>query len=80
MCVSRFLGHIQAVDSFVSSGMATLSTRPESIEEIGEANSKHSQLQAQKPEVLTKSFIICGEHRASAPEGLPKLTRSAGYH
>ncbi|XP_053095782.1 cytoplasmic dynein 2 heavy chain 1 isoform X3 [Pangasianodon hypophthalmus] len=45
-------GHIQAVDSFVNSGMAALSTRPESIEEIGEANSKHSQLQAQKPEVL----------------------------
>ncbi|KAI5098641.1 cytoplasmic dynein 2 heavy chain 1, partial [Silurus meridionalis] len=45
-------GHIQTVDSFVSSGMTTLSTRPQSIEEIGEANSKHSQLQAQKPEVL----------------------------
>ncbi|KAK3531386.1 hypothetical protein QTP70_018186, partial [Hemibagrus guttatus] len=45
-------GHIQAVDSFLSSGMAMLSTRPESIEEIGEANSKHRQLQAQKPEVL----------------------------
>ncbi|XP_026994578.2 cytoplasmic dynein 2 heavy chain 1 isoform X2 [Tachysurus fulvidraco] len=45
-------GHIQAIDSFVSSGMVMLSTRPESIEEIGDANSKHSQLQAQKPEVL----------------------------
>ncbi|XP_047659662.1 cytoplasmic dynein 2 heavy chain 1-like [Tachysurus fulvidraco] len=44
-------GHIHAIDSFVNSGMVMLSTRPESIEEIGDANSKHSQLQAQKAEL-----------------------------
>uniref|UniRef100_A0AAR2JK60 Cytoplasmic dynein 2 heavy chain 1 n=1 Tax=Pygocentrus nattereri TaxID=42514 RepID=A0AAR2JK60_PYGNA len=44
--------HTQAIDSFVTSAMETLSTRPESIDEIGEANGKHSQLQAKKPEVV----------------------------
>uniref|UniRef100_W5K866 Cytoplasmic dynein 2 heavy chain 1 n=1 Tax=Astyanax mexicanus TaxID=7994 RepID=W5K866_ASTMX len=45
-------GHIQAIDSFVTGAMETLSTRPESIDEIGDANAKHSQLQAKKPEVV----------------------------
>ncbi|KAL1260293.1 hypothetical protein QQF64_008120, partial [Cirrhinus molitorella] len=45
-------GHIQVIDSFVSGAMETLSLRPESIDEIGEANAKHSQLQTQKPEIL----------------------------
>ncbi|KAI2656493.1 Cytoplasmic dynein 2 heavy chain 1 [Labeo rohita] len=45
-------GHIQVIDSFVSGAMEMLSLRPESIDEIGEANVKHSQLQTQKPEIL----------------------------
>ncbi|XP_035389840.1 cytoplasmic dynein 2 heavy chain 1 isoform X3 [Electrophorus electricus] len=45
-------GHIQAIDSFVTSALEMLSIRPESIEEIGDANARHSQLQAKKPEVL----------------------------
>ncbi|XP_059389921.1 dynein cytoplasmic 2 heavy chain 1 isoform X2 [Carassius carassius] len=45
-------GHIQVIDSFLSSSMETLSSRPESIDEIGEANAKHGQLQTQKPEIL----------------------------
>uniref|UniRef100_A0A9J7YQK8 Cytoplasmic dynein 2 heavy chain 1 n=1 Tax=Cyprinus carpio carpio TaxID=630221 RepID=A0A9J7YQK8_CYPCA len=45
-------GHIQVIDSFISGAMETLSLRPESIDEIGEANAKHGQLQTQKPEIL----------------------------
>uniref|UniRef100_A0A672SSD2 Dynein cytoplasmic 2 heavy chain 1 n=1 Tax=Sinocyclocheilus grahami TaxID=75366 RepID=A0A672SSD2_SINGR len=45
-------GHIQVIDSFISSAMETLSLRPESIDEIGDANAKHGQLQTQKPEIL----------------------------
>lgn len=45
-------GHTQNIDTFVAQAMETLSVRPESIEEIGEANVKHSELLAKKPEVL----------------------------
>lgn len=51
MCVCVCAGHIQVIDSFISGAMETLSLRPESIDEIGEANAKHGQLQTQKPEV-----------------------------
>ncbi|KAI4889837.1 hypothetical protein NFI96_027314, partial [Prochilodus magdalenae] len=50
--ISSTIRHIQAIDSFVTGAMETLSTRPESIDEIGDANAKHSQLQAKKPEVV----------------------------
>lgn len=50
-CVFVRTGHIQVIDSFVSGAMEVLSLRPESIDEIGEANAKHAQLQGQKPEV-----------------------------
>lgn len=46
------------IDSFVSGAMETLSLRPESIDEIGEANTKHSQLQTQKPEVHHHQHLI----------------------
>lgn len=42
----------QTIDSFLTSGMDALSTRPQSVEEIGEANAKHTELAAQKPLVL----------------------------
>ncbi|XP_073719558.1 cytoplasmic dynein 2 heavy chain 1 [Misgurnus anguillicaudatus] len=45
-------GHIQVIDSFLSGAMEILSSRPESIDEIGEANAKHGHLQSQKPEIL----------------------------
>ncbi|XP_065136472.1 cytoplasmic dynein 2 heavy chain 1 [Paramisgurnus dabryanus] len=45
-------GHIQVIDSFLSGAMEILSSRPESIDEIGEANAKHGHLQTQKPEIL----------------------------
>ncbi|XP_028817493.1 cytoplasmic dynein 2 heavy chain 1 isoform X3 [Denticeps clupeoides] len=45
-------GHTQDIDTFVSQAMEMLSTRPESIDEIGEANVKHSELQSKKPVIL----------------------------
>ncbi|KAI1893942.1 hypothetical protein AGOR_G00128840 [Albula goreensis] len=44
--------HTQDIDTFVTEAMETLSTRPESIDEIGEANIKHGELQAKKPNIL----------------------------
>lgn len=44
-------GHTQAIDSFVLESMETLSTRPESMEEIGAANNKYNQILARKSEV-----------------------------
>lgn len=41
----------QTIDNFLTTGMETLSTRPQSVEEIGQANSKHAELGAQKPQV-----------------------------
>ncbi|KAJ8280434.1 hypothetical protein GJAV_G00054510 [Gymnothorax javanicus] len=44
--------HIQDIDTFVAGAMETLSTRPESIDEIGEANIKHGELLERKPSIL----------------------------
>ncbi|XP_018422828.1 PREDICTED: cytoplasmic dynein 2 heavy chain 1 [Nanorana parkeri] len=44
--------HLHEIDSFVSDGMEILSSRPQSIEEIGEANKKHGELKLKKPEIL----------------------------
>lgn len=44
-------GHMQDIDSFITQAVETLSVRPESIDEIGEANLKHGQLLGRKPEV-----------------------------
>ncbi|KAL2095874.1 hypothetical protein ACEWY4_008022 [Coilia grayii] len=45
-------GHTQNIDTFVTWAMEALSVRPESIEEIADANVKHGELQAKKPEIL----------------------------
>ena len=42
---------VQAIDTFLTSGMEALSTRPQTVEEIGEANVKHAELTAEKPQV-----------------------------
>jgi len=68
-CVKLCAGHIQVIDSFVSGAMETLSSRPESIDEIGEADAKHSQLQSQKPEVHPhKHHIHCWMENAPLHE------------
>ncbi|KAA8593993.1 hypothetical protein FQN60_004827, partial [Etheostoma spectabile] len=53
--------HTQAIDSFVSESMEALSNRPESMEEIGAASGKHSQILARKPEILPQ--FQCAEEK-----------------
>uniref|UniRef100_A0A8C4HES0 Cytoplasmic dynein 2 heavy chain 1 n=1 Tax=Dicentrarchus labrax TaxID=13489 RepID=A0A8C4HES0_DICLA len=70
-------GHTQAIDSFVSESMEALSTRPESMEEIGAASGKYSQILARKPEILPQ--FQCAEEknrllRAVAGAGLDSLS------
>ena len=43
---------IQTIDTFVTDGMETLSTRPQTVEEIGMANEKHEELSKKTPEVM----------------------------
>ena len=43
--------HIQTIDNFVTDGMETLSTRPQTVEEIGMADEKHAELNKKIPEV-----------------------------
>ncbi|CAH2225380.1 cytoplasmic dynein 2 heavy chain 1 [Pelobates cultripes] len=44
--------NLHEIDTFVTEGMETLSSRPQSVEEIGEANNKHGELKIRKPEIL----------------------------
>ncbi|KAG8452968.1 hypothetical protein GDO86_004684 [Hymenochirus boettgeri] len=44
--------HLHEIDVFVTEGMESLSSRPQTVEEIGEANMKHTHLKLKKPEIL----------------------------
>uniref|UniRef100_A0A8C5PRQ6 Dynein cytoplasmic 2 heavy chain 1 n=1 Tax=Leptobrachium leishanense TaxID=445787 RepID=A0A8C5PRQ6_9ANUR len=44
--------HLHDIETFVTEGMEMLSSRPQSVEEIGEANMKHGELKLKKPEIL----------------------------
>uniref|UniRef100_A0A3Q3LA71 Dynein cytoplasmic 2 heavy chain 1 n=1 Tax=Labrus bergylta TaxID=56723 RepID=A0A3Q3LA71_9LABR len=70
-------GHTQAIDSFVSESMATLSSRPESMEEIGTARGKYTRIVSRKPEILPE-FQYAEEKnrllRAVAGAGLDSLS------
>ncbi|XP_068122972.1 cytoplasmic dynein 2 heavy chain 1 isoform X2 [Hyperolius riggenbachi] len=44
--------NLHEIDSFVTDGLETLSSRPQTVEEIGEANKKHGELRLGKPEIL----------------------------
>ncbi|XP_051782842.1 cytoplasmic dynein 2 heavy chain 1 isoform X2 [Erpetoichthys calabaricus] len=44
--------NMQDIDTFVSQAMEELSSRPQTVDEIGLANSKHAELQIKKPEIL----------------------------
>ncbi|KAM4699205.1 cytoplasmic dynein 2 heavy chain 1 [Discoglossus pictus] len=44
--------NLHEIDTFVTEGMEMLSSRPQSVEEIGDANMKHERLKLRKPEVL----------------------------
>lgn len=39
---------VQTIDNFLTSASDALSTRPQSVEEIGEANAKHAELATEK--------------------------------
>ncbi|XP_068440329.1 cytoplasmic dynein 2 heavy chain 1 isoform X1 [Clinocottus analis] len=70
-------GHTQAIDSFVSESTEALSTRPESMEEIGAASGKYRQIFTRKPEILPQ--FQCAEEknrllRAVAGGGLDSLS------
>ena len=41
----------QAIETFLSSAIEELSTRPQTVDEIGRANQAHAQLTAQKPQI-----------------------------
>ncbi|KAJ3215292.1 Cytoplasmic dynein 2 heavy chain 1 [Dinochytrium kinnereticum] len=43
--------HLQEIDTFVSKGTEILSKRPETLEEIGEANARHEELASAKAKV-----------------------------
>ncbi|KAM4743047.1 cytoplasmic dynein 2 heavy chain 1 isoform 3-T4 [Anableps anableps] len=70
-------GHTQAIESFVSESMEALAMRPESMEEIGAATGKYSQIVARKPEILPQ-FQFAEEKnrllRAVAGSGLDSLS------
>ena len=51
---------VNQIDSFVSGATDTLSQRPQTVEEIGEANSKHSEFSATKKGVSLFSIPIFG--------------------
>lgn len=52
----NIVNHIQTIDNFVTEGMESLSTRPQTVEEIGLANAKHEELSKKIPEV---SLCMC---------------------
>ena len=46
---------VQTIDTFLTSATDALSTRPQTVEEIGVANAKHSELATEKLQVI----ILC---------------------
>lgn len=49
---------VNTIDAFLKEAMETLSKRPQSVEEIGEANGKHSEFLKKKKEVKNKQNLI----------------------
>ena len=47
---------VNTIDSFLNSAMETLSKRPNTVEEIGEANAKHTEFGKTKNEVVYYEF------------------------
>uniref|UniRef100_A0A672FSM8 Cytoplasmic dynein 2 heavy chain 1 n=1 Tax=Salarias fasciatus TaxID=181472 RepID=A0A672FSM8_SALFA len=69
--------HVLSIESFVSESMDVLSSRPESMEEIGTANGKYNQILTRKPEILPQ--FQCAEEknrllRAVAGAGVDSLS------
>ena len=49
---------VNTIDAFLKEAMETLSKRPQSVEEIGEANGKHSEFLKKKKEVRNRQNLI----------------------
>jgi hypothetical protein len=54
----NIVNHIQTIDNFVTEGMESLSTRPQTVEEIGLANEKHEELSKKIPEVSLSIITV----------------------
>ena len=49
---------VGAIDEFLNAAMDTLSKRPQTVEEIGDANSKHAEFAKTKKEVIFCESIL----------------------
>lgn len=47
---------VTEIDTFLNEAMETLSTRPQTVEEIGDANTKHTEYAKKKNEVLSLAW------------------------
>ena len=57
------LCHLQAIDVFLLDAKQSLSVRPQTVEEIGEVNQRHTELSRKKPEVCVCVCVwvcVCG--------------------
>ncbi|XP_066286377.1 cytoplasmic dynein 2 heavy chain 1-like isoform X1 [Branchiostoma lanceolatum] len=45
------ISHLNEIDTFLTDALESLSTRPQSVEEIGLANAKHAELAEKKPQI-----------------------------
>jgi dynein heavy chain 2 len=52
---------VNSIDVFLKEAMETLSKRPQTVEEIGEANGKHSEFLKKKKEVGSSAYFISGK-------------------
>ena len=52
---------VNEIDTFVSSATDTLSQRPQTVDEIGDANAKHSEFATKKKEVRGLADNLTGE-------------------
>ena len=50
---------VTTIDTFLTQSMDTLSQRPQTVEEIGEANAKHAEFSKTKAEVLKQLVCPC---------------------
>ncbi len=48
---------VGTIETFLNDAMETLSNRPQTVEEIGQANAKHSEFGKAKKEVLNILFL-----------------------
>ena len=51
------LCHLQAIDVFLLDAKQSLSVRPQTVEEIGEVNQRHTELSRKKPEVCVCVWV-----------------------